>query len=151
MLYQQFPKMNRVSVFVFILIGSMTFSCKERTTIKKIIEEVLNSKIVTSELSQIDSIPHLQFVHTFPKPREIVLDYNSIPITILHSPSILDDIKSSQFRRNNKQLVVLTTSEIKKHYYDVNLYHPNSGLLLVSKVTVAQGEIKIIDTKVQSI
>lgn len=65
--------------------------------------------------------------------------------------SLIDKVKKSFKREINSKLIVINVEKKSEKKYIVNLYHPNSGLLLVSDVDFFNQEPRVVDVKVQSI
>lgn len=144
-------KMNRLITKSIGLILVLLISCNNKDFTQKILQEVITDLTVVSELSRIDSITNLQFVNITPGGVESQIEYFGLKMSIPCDTSLLNEIKKSTFRRSNSQLVVIDIGQIKRRLYVVNLYHPNSGLLLVSELEFSGQTPIIIETKIQSI
>jgi len=127
-------------------------SCGGRvTTTSVVIEEVLNSAVVASELSQIDSVYNLKFVYVSKQQLGgSNLKFGDMEILVKHDRDILKKTENHLFNKRNYELVLVSVEEGKEQA-KVDFYHPNSGLLISSSVKVSKRGVKIMETKVMSV
>lgn len=144
-------KMNRLQLTSIILIFASLSSCDDKDFTQKLLQEVINDATVTSELSRIDNISSLQFVNITPEGIACQIEHNGVKIKIPYNLSILHEVGKSSFRKKSRQLIVVNIEEFGNKRFRVNIYHPNSGLLLVSEVEFLGGTLNIVGTKIQSI
>lgn len=136
-------------IAIFILLLCEIFSCKHNAVFESVIQEVINSETIISELSKIDDIQRLCFVNVVPRSSAMILAFQGGQIKIHYNEDILENIKDPVFNMSTNKIVIVSVQKIKKNIFETNIYHPSSGLLLVSRVDFSLKKATIIETKIQ--
>lgn len=127
-------------LFCYMAVALLAWSCKQNIDEQLLVERALNLEVVKSKITEVASLSE---VIIYDISDTLIVLETPMLIAGMEVPFVRDRLQIQQFRdalykRKNKNAVLISrrTMNDSKWNYKIDLYHPNSGLLMTVKAYV---------------